>query len=243
MNRHEFSRLSRFSFRIVFFIALAVLLVALPLGGNCNRALAQATKPAIPTNFTKPVLMFDNESATISSPSTSITTLALKLHGERGYAEEMVPLKDKKGLRRIAFMARGNEQTNCTPYADMYFDAKDRWISTEEFFTVAPQAETELGKIAMKISAALEAKGFVIGICEEGGLPSLWRISTPALVWYECEIFKKNAENPALAIGPANEPSIREPNPHIYGTAFFDANGKLVRVQAKSKVKMSAAAN
>jgi hypothetical protein len=60
----------------------------------------------------------------------------------------------------------------------------------------------------------------------------------PVLTWYECEIFKKNTENIALAITLDKEP-FRAPNPNIYGTAYFDSNGNLVRVQAKSKVKLT----
>jgi hypothetical protein len=197
-----------------------------------------AAKPSIPT-FSKPVLMFDNATAVINHPSSDLTNRALKLQQDRGFQEEMVPMKDKKGLRRIAFMATGSSQTNCTPYADMYFDTKDRWISTEEFFSVHPDSASGFGQIMKKFAAALEAKGFRIGICEEGGGLSLWRISTPVLMWYECEIFKKNVENIALAISLDKEP-FRAPNQNIYGTAYFDANGNLVRIQAKSKVKTTA---
>lgn len=197
-----------------------------------------AAKPSIPT-FSKPVLMFDNESALITHPSPELANIALKLQQERGLFEEMIPLKDKKGLRRIAFMATGNAQTNCTSYADMYFDAKDRWISTEEFFSVKPDTTTEPARLMKKFASALEAKGYRIGICEEGGGQSLWRISTPVITWYECEIFKKNTDNLALAITLEKEP-FRAPNQNIYGTAYFDANGNLVRVQAKSKVKTTA---
>jgi hypothetical protein len=197
-----------------------------------------APKPTIP-NFTKPVLMFDNATALVVPPSMAVTNLAVKLQQERGLAEEMVPLKDKKGLRRIAFMATGNAQTNCTPYADMYFNTKDKWLSTEEFFSLDADTTKVLGRLIARFSTALDAKGYRIGICEEGGKMSLWRISTPALTWYECEIFKKNTENIALAITLDKEP-FRAPNPNIYGTAYFDFDGNLVRVQAKSKVKLTA---
>jgi hypothetical protein len=193
---------------------------------------------AIP-NFSKPVMMFDNATAGISTPSMAIASQAIKLQRERNLQEEMIPMKDKKGLRRVAFMATGNTQTNCTPYADMYFDTKDRWLSTEEFFSLSEGNATELGRLMAKFAAILDAKGYRIGICEEGGNMSLWRISTPVLTWYECEIFKKNIENAALAITLDKEP-FRAPNQNIYGTAYFDANGNFVRIQAKSKVKTTA---
>ncbi|MBL7991386.1 MAG: hypothetical protein JNN25_08110 [Candidatus Kapabacteria bacterium] len=197
-------------------------------------------KPAIPV-FAKPVLMFDNPSALIVNASSNIANQAIKLLQERGFQEEMVPMKDKKGLWRIAFMATGNNQSNCTPYADMYFDAKERWISTEEFFSVKTDSSSlDLVNLMKKFSSALDAKGYRIGICEDGGGQSLWRISTPVLAWYECEIFKKNADNLALAITLDKEP-FRAPNQNIYGTAYFDANGNLVRIQPKSKVKTTAA--
>lgn len=183
--------------------------------------------------------MFDNATALVVPPSMAVTNLAVKLQQERGLAEEMVPLKDKKGLRRIAFMATGNAQTNCTPYADMYFNTKDKWLSTEEFFSLDADTTKVLGRLIARFSTALDAKGYRIGICEEGGKMSLWRISTPVLTWYECEIFKKNTENIALAITLDKEP-FRAPNPNIYGTAYFDFDGNLVRVQAKSKVKLTA---
>lgn len=200
----------------------------------------QITKqPPVPV-FAKPVLMFDNASALIVTPPQSIANRALQLRAERGYTEEMVPMKDKKGLRRIAFMAPGNAQTNCTSYADMYFDAKDKWLSTEEFFSLDADETKPLGRLLAKCMAAVEAKGYRIGICEVGGKTSLWRISTPALTWYECEVFKKSTENHALAISMEKEP-FSGPNPNIYGTAYFDSNGNLVRIQAKSKVKLTAA--
>ena len=120
-------------------------------------------------------------------------------------------MKDKKGLWRIAFMATGNNQSNCTPYADMYFDAKERWISTEEFFSVKTDSSSvDLVNLMKKFSSALDAKGYRIGICEDGGGQSLWRISTPVLAWYECEIFKKNADNLALAAAPYDEDRQRQ---------------------------------
>ncbi len=205
---------------------------------NLQAQSKSLSKPSIPI-FSKPVLMFDNATALINHPSPDIANHALKLMQDRNLQEEMIPLKDKKGLRRIAFMATGNVQTNCTPYADMYFDTKDRWISTEEFFSVVPDSSTGLATLMKKFLSALDAKGYRIGICEDGGGLSLWRISTPVLTWYECEIFKKNADNFALAITLDKEP-FRAPNQNIYGTAYFDANGNLVRVQAKSKVKTTA---
>lgn len=195
-------------------------------------------QPPVPV-FAKPVLMFDNASALIVTPPQSIANRALQLRAERGFTEEMVPMKDKKGLRRIAFMAPGNAQTNCTPYADMYFDAKDKWLSTEEFFSLDTDETKPLGRLLAKFITTVEAKGYRIGICEVGGKASFWRISTPALTWYECEVFKKNVENNALAISMEKEP-FSGPNPNIYGTAYFDSNGNLVRIQAKSKVKLTA---
>ncbi len=194
--------------------------------------------PPVPI-FAKPIFMFDNVSAMVVTPPQKIAEQAFKLRVERGLFEEMVPLKDKKGLRRIAFMASGNAQTNCSPYADMYFDSKDRWLSTEEFFSLDGDNAKSLSGLMTKIVSALEVRGYRVGVCEVGGKMSLWRISTPALTWYECEIFKKNAESNALAIALDKEP-FSGPNPNIYGTAYFDSNGNFVRIQTKSKVKLSA---
>ena len=226
-----------------FLCVLLAMCVGLYANGTAQtkpsqKSVTASTVPQIP-NFSKPVMMFDNATAGISTPSMAIASQAMKLQRERNLQEEMVPMKDKKGLRRIAFMATGNKQTNCTPYADMYFDTKDRWLSTEEFFSLAEDNPSEIGRLMAKFSAVLDAKGYRIGICEEGGNMSLWRISTPVLMWYECEIFKKNSDNFALALTTEKEP-YRVPNQNIYGTAYFDGNGNFVRIQAKSKVKTTA---
>jgi hypothetical protein len=186
--------------------------------------------------FSKPVLMFDNASMKIARPSEKVTRLVEKLHRERALNETVSAITDKNGMIRMAFLPFDVQQTNCTQYADMYFDKKERWISTEEFFVVEPDSLRGFGSILVKIQSALAAKKFTVGICEEGGKYALWRISTPANTWYECEIFKADVSNTALAI-KTNKAPFQAPNPNIYGTAYFDANGNFVKIQAKSKVK------
>jgi hypothetical protein len=189
--------------------------------------------------FTKPVLMFDNATADVVPPKhPTIQSRAHQLFTERGSSEEMIPLRDKRGMTRIAYMRPGAQQTNCTPYADMYFDAQGRWISTEEYFTNEGDSLKGTGRIVAQICNAIEAKGYKVGICEEGGNPSLWHISTPYSTWYECEIFKNTIDNVALAI-TIDIPPYRAPNQRIYGTAYFDDKGKFVRIQTKSKVKIA----
>jgi hypothetical protein len=200
---------------------------------------------AFAQSFSKPVVMFDNTTAEVVPPKIpAIEARARQLHLERGFTEEVYPMRDKRGMTRVAFMQAGGAlQTNCTPYADMYFDAKGQWISTEEYFTVAADtaAARGVGRIVRQVVSSIEAKNYRVGICEENGNPSLWKISTPNSTWYECEIFKKATENIALAI-TIQAPPYRAPNQSIFGTAYFDSKGNLIRIQAKSKVKIANAA-
>lgn len=180
--------------------------------------------------------MFDNASMKIARPSEKVARFVEKLHRERSLNEAVSAIADKNGMLRMAFLPIDGQQSNCTPYADMYFDKKERWISTEEYFVIEPDSLRGLGNILLKIQSVLATKKFTVGICQEGGKYALWRISTPANTWYECEIFKSNASNTALAIKTTKEP-FQAPNPYIYGTAYFDAIGNFVKIQAKSKVK------
>jgi hypothetical protein len=160
-----------------------------------------------------------------------------KLHIERGLNEAVSAVGDKNGMTRMAFMPADGVQTNCTSYADLYFDKKGKWISTEEYFLVESDSSKGLGRIVAKCSVALRSKNYNIGICEEGGKIALWKISTPANTWYECEVFKSSVQNVALAIKIPQAP-YTAPNADIYGTAYFDENGALVRIQPKSKIKI-----
>ncbi|MCS6807755.1 MAG: hypothetical protein NZ661_02955 [Candidatus Kapabacteria bacterium] len=219
-------------------IAISMLLSNSQVFAQHNSSLK--SKPTLST-FVKPVFMFDNATATVVPPPREIADKALKLRTERGLDEALVSLRDKRGLRRIAFTSTENNLTNCTPYADMYFDARNTWLSTEEFFSVEADSATGLGRLVQRFAAQLDAKGYRIGVCEVGGGIAVWRISTPVLTWYECEIFKKSVDsNYALALTLDKEP-YSVPNPYIYGTAYFDERGTLMRIQAKSKVKMAAA--
>jgi hypothetical protein len=185
--------------------------------------------------FTKPVLMFDNTSMRIARPSEAIARQVEKLQVERGLGEAVSAVSDKNGMLRMAFLPPDGVQTNCTTYADVYFDKKGKWISTEEYFVVEPDSTKGLGRIVAKCSVALQSKNFKPGICEEGGKIAVWKISTPANTWYEYEVFKKSVENVALAVKTQQAP-YSAPNADIHGTAYFDVNGTFVRIQTKSKI-------
>jgi hypothetical protein len=187
--------------------------------------------------FTKPAVLFDNTSMKIARPTEAISRQVEKLHRERGLGEAIAVASDKNGMLRMAFMPSDGVQTNCTPYADVYFDKKGKWISTEEYFVVQPDSVKGIGRFVAKCSAIVRSKNFKVGICEEGGNIAFWKISTPANTWYECEVFKNSVQNVALAITTATTP-FRAPNADIYGTAYFDATGTFVRIQAKSKIKV-----
>jgi hypothetical protein len=186
--------------------------------------------------YSKPILIFDNASMKIARPSFKVSALVEKLHRERGLNEAVSAVADKKGMIRMAFLPSDGVQTNCTSYADMYFDKQEKWLSTEEYFSLEPDSSKGLGNIMAKIEATLKAKKFKVGYCQEGGKYALWKITTPANTWYECEIFKANATNTALAIKIDKDP-FQVPNLNIYGTAYFDEKGTFVKIQPKSKVK------
>jgi hypothetical protein len=181
--------------------------------------------------------MFDNSSMRIARPSEAVVVRIEKLQKERSLGEAVSAISDKNGMMRMAFLPADGIQTNCTPYADVYFDKKEKWISTEEFFLLEADSTKGLGRIAAKCSTALRSKNYKIGICEEGGKIALWKISTPANTWYECEVFKSSVENNALVVKTQQEP-FSAPNADIYGTAYFDANANFVRIQQKSKIKI-----
>lgn len=206
------------------FAAMGLLVGASRLDGQ--------TKP----QFSKPVQVFDINSMMIARPSAKVTDYIAKLHAERGLNETVSAVTDKNGMIRLAFLPADGEQSNCTQYADCYFDKKEKWISTEEYFVVSRDSAKGVGAILVKMTSALKAKNFEIGSCLSGGGVSVWRITTPANTWYECEIFKKGSANTSLVV-PTEKAPYLAPNPSIYGTAYFDKNGMLVKIQAKSKVK------
>lgn len=187
--------------------------------------------------FTKPAVLFDNASMVLARPTEAISKQVEKLHRERGLNESVAAAADRNGMIRMAFLPGDGVQTNCTSYADLYFDKKGKWISTEEYFLVEPDSSKGLGRIIAKCSTALQSKNYTIGICEEGGKPALWKISTPTNTWYECEVFKNSVQNNALAV-KINQAPYSAPNADIYGTAYFDVHGNFVRLQAKSKIKI-----
>ncbi|TAE25783.1 MAG: hypothetical protein EAZ92_11600 [Candidatus Kapaibacterium sp.] len=206
----------------------------------CEEPIFAQTKPqasqAKQQQFSKPIAVFDASSMMLAQPGERAIKMATKLQAERGFGENLSAVRDRSGMLRIAYLPGDGMQSNCTPYADMYFDKTEKWLSTEEYFVVESDSTRSVGKIWSKIMANLKAKNMEMGRCLELGQYSLWRISTPLNIWYECEVFKKGASSIALVI-PTEKAPYLAPNPNIFGTAYFDKQGNLVKIQAKSKVK------
>lgn len=181
----------------------------------------------------RPAMMFDESSAVQFTPNDAIQKLALKLFQERGAKEVLTPFKDKNGLVRIEFLLPEPTQNNCSEYAHLYCTNKGVWLWTEEYFVQKSVDERPLSQIVKKFETSVSGKGYVPGICEEGGNIAFWRITTPKVTWYECEIFAKKSNN-ALVLATNSEP-FRAINTAVYGTAYFDGKGTFVRIKTKGK--------